>query len=41
MFQRNIFGKIIFSGRREKENMVFRAVLVVWIFNKQRRSEWD
>ena len=29
MFQRNFFGKTIFSGRPEKENMVFRAVDVV------------
>ena len=29
MFQRNFFGKTIFSGRPEKENMVFRAVLQV------------
>ena len=27
MFQRNFFGKTIFSGCLEKENMVFRAVL--------------
>ena len=27
MFQRNFFGKTIFSGRPENENMVFRAVL--------------
>ena len=26
IFQRNCFGKTIFSGRLEKENMVFRAV---------------
>ena len=26
IFQRNFFGKTIFSGRLEKENMVFRAV---------------
>ena len=28
IFRRNFFGKTIFSGRPEKENMVFRAVLV-------------
>ena len=27
-FQRDFFGKTIFSGRLEKENMVFRAVYV-------------
>ena len=26
IFQRNFFGKTIFSGRLEKEYMVFRAV---------------
>ena len=29
IFQRNVFGKTIFSGRLEKENMVFRAVFVI------------
>lgn len=28
IFQRDFFGKIIFSGRMEKENMVFRVVLI-------------
>ena len=27
IFQRYFFGKTIFSGRPEKENMVFRAVM--------------
>ena len=29
IFQRNFFGKTIFSGRLEKENMVFHAVYFV------------
>ena len=29
MFRRNFFGKTIFSGRPEKENMVFRAVQIL------------
>ena len=29
IFQRDFFGKTIFSGRLEKENMVFRAVLLI------------
>ena len=28
IFQCDFFGKTTFSGRREKENMVFRAVTV-------------
>ena len=31
IFPRDFFGKIIFSGRLEKENMVFRAVLSAMI----------
>ena len=35
IFQRNFFGKIIFSGRLEKENMVFRAVFaMIYIIHK-------
>ena len=33
IFQRNFFGKIIFSGRLEKENTVFRAVVIIWFEN--------
>ena len=33
MFQRNFFGKTIFSRRPEKENMVFCAVLAADVFN--------
>ena len=29
IFQHNLFGKTIFSGRPEKENMVFRAVIFI------------
>ena len=29
IFQHNSFGKTIFSGRPEKENMVFRAVIFI------------
>ena len=28
MLQHHFFGKTIFSGRPEKENMVFRAVII-------------
>ena len=27
IFQRNFFGKTVFSGRPEKENVVFHAVI--------------
>ena len=30
MFQRNFFGKTIFSERLEKENMIYRAVLSIY-----------
>ena len=40
IFQRSFFGKTIFSGRLEKENMIFRAVstakvqiVITWKFN--------
>ena len=31
IFQRNFIGKNIFSGGLEKENMVFRAVITIYI----------
>ena len=39
IFQRNFFGKTIFSGRLEKENMVFRAVVTKgnrFLYNRSR-----
>ena len=33
IFQHNFFGKTIFSGRLEKENMVFHAVIRNWLYS--------
>ena len=39
IFQRNFFGKTIFSGGLEKENMVFRAVKQYAIILQQKQKE--
>ena len=36
LFQRNFFGKIIISGIPEKENMVFRTVVIIHKKGKRR-----